>query len=156
MKRLLLALVLACAVAVACSDDTDDTASADDTSTDADADAESDTDTDADEPTEIEIPDNALDFTGQAEVAVEVQDNTFEQRVILVDPGTTVTWTNEGIQPHNVQPAVEGAFTPIDTGELEPGASNSRTFDTAGDYPYFCSLHGTARNGQTGRIIVVA
>lgn len=149
MKRLILSLLLASAVIVACSDDdTDDTSTDDGTTTT--------TTEESDEPGEIEIPDNALDFTGQTEVTVEVQDNTFEQRVILIDPGTTVTWTNEGIQPHNVQPAVEGAFTPIDTGELEPGESNARTFDDAGDYPYFCSLHGTATNGQTGRIIVVA
>ncbi len=147
MKRPILSLLIASAVVVACSDDADDTST---TTAAAEPEAEAEL-----EPGEIEIPENALDFTGQTEVAVEVQDNTFEQRIILIDPGTTVTWTNEGIQPHNVQPAVEGAFTPINTGELDPGTSNSRTFADAGDYPYFCSLHGTANNGQTGRIIVV-
>mgnify|MGYP007000353767 len=27
--------------------------------------------------------------------------------------------------------------------------------ETPGDFPYFCSLHGTATNGQTDRVIVV-
>lgn len=109
----------------------------------------------ADPEAEIEIPDDALDWTGQAEVEVTVEDNYFIQRVILIDPGTRVSWINEGVVSHNVLPAIEGAFVPINTGELEPGQRQVRTFDTAGDFPYYCSLHGTARQGQTGRIIVV-
>lgn len=104
----------------------------------------------------IDIPDDALDLTGQTEVTVTVDDNFFAQKVIVVDAGTTVTWTNEGQQPHNVKPAEENAFSSIDTGDLDPGASADRTFDDAGDFPYFCSLHGTATNGQTGRIIVAS
>ena len=37
----------------------------------------------------------------------------------------------------------------------EKGMSASLTFDAPGDFPYYCSLHGTADNGQTGRVIVV-
>ncbi len=117
---------------------------------------EIDIDLDADPAEPIDIPDNALDFTGQTEVVVTVQDNRFEQRIIVIAPGTKVTWLNEGIQPHNVKPAIEGAFAPIETGELDPDATAARTFAEAGDYPYFCSLHGTPRRGQTGRIIVVS
>lgn len=108
----------------------------------------------ADPAEPVEIPDDALDFTGQVDVEVTVQDNVFEQRVIVISPGTRVTWINEGLQPHNVKPAIDGAFVPIQTGELDPGLRQARTFTDAGDYPYYCSLHGTPRQGQTGRIIV--
>jgi plastocyanin len=161
MKRLILSLLVLAAAAAACTDDDPSgafAAIADPPTTTAAVEPEIEVDLDAaaDPEAEIEIPENALDFSGQTEVTVEVQDNSFTQRIIVIDPGTTVTWTNEGIQPHNVKPAIEGAFVPIGTGELDPGVSDSRTFDDAGDYPYFCSLHGTPRNGQTGRIIVVA
>jgi plastocyanin len=161
MKRVILSLLAVAAIAAACAEDdaTGEFALATEPTTTTVAvepDLGVDLDAAADPAAPIEIPDNALDFTGQAEVTVQVQDNKFEQRVILIDPGTMVTWINEGIQPHNVQPAVDGAFDAIPTGDLDPGVSGARTFADAGDYPYFCSLHGTARNGQTGRIIVVA
>ena len=110
----------------------------------------------ADEPPEVEIPDDALDLTGFATVDIDIQDNAFVQRVVVVSPGTEIVWTNNGRNEHNVRPAVEGAFEPISTLALaEKGMSASLVFDAPGDFPYYCSLHGTATNGQTGRIIVV-
>lgn len=104
----------------------------------------------------VEIPDDALDFTGQAAVTVTVQDNVFEQREIVVSAGAEITWHNEGRQTHNVTPSEDDAFVAVPTTDLEPDETASRTFDEAGDFPYYCSLHGTARIGQTGRVIVVA
>ncbi len=105
---------------------------------------------------EIEIPEDALDLTGQATVDIEIEDNVFIQQVVLVSPGTTITWANEGRNEHNVQPTEEDAFEAIPTADLaEKGMSASLTFDSPGDYPYFCSLHGPATRGQTGRVIVV-
>lgn len=116
---------------------------------------EPDTDTGSEAAEVIEIPDDALDFTGESEVTVTIQDNRFEQREIVVDPGTQVTWLNEGRQTHNVTPSEEDSFVGVPTADLEPDETAARTFDDPGDYPYFCSLHGTARQGQTGRVIVV-
>ncbi len=105
----------------------------------------------------IEIPEDALDLTGQSEIEIEIEDNVFVQRVVVVSAGTTITWTNEGRNEHNVRPSQDGAFEAIPTAELaEKGDSAARTFDSPGDYPYFCSLHGTASRGQTGRLIVVS
>lgn len=74
----------------------------------------------------------------------------------LSSAGTELTWTNQGRNEHNVRPAIEGAFDSISAASLAvKGDSASRLFAEPGDYPYFCSLHGTATNGQTGRIIVV-
>ena len=109
-----------------------------------------------DEPVSIDIPDDALDLSGMDQVALDIQDNAFTQRVVVVSAGTEITWTNQGRNEHNVRPAVEGAFEPISTLDLaEKGDSASLVFETPGDFPYFCSLHGTATNGQTGRVIVV-
>ena len=111
----------------------------------------------------VEIPDplpkNAVDHRGNLEVAVTVDDNSFADRVVVISPGTTVTSTNAGRNRHNVKPAAEapgpGWFEEITVERLDDGASASITFDAAGDFPYYCSFHGTARRGQTGRVIVV-
>lgn len=107
-------------------------------------------------PPPIDIPDDALDLTGFASIDIDIQDNAFVQRVVVVSAGTEIIWTNQGRNEHNVRPSAEGAFEPISTLALaEKGSSAALTFDSPGDFPYFCSLHGTATNGQTGRVIVV-
>ena len=107
-----------------------------------------------------EFPDGAVDLTGSAQVTVEVTDNAFTDRIILVSPGTEVVWVNEGRNDHNVRPAAEGPgpgwFDEAEVGTLAGGESGSVTFDGVGDFPYFCSFHGTARRGQRGRVIVVS
>ncbi|MEO0492875.1 MAG: plastocyanin/azurin family copper-binding protein [Actinomycetota bacterium] len=123
---------------------------------DIDALAEAAEDPEPEGPPPIDIPDDALDFTGLAQIDLDIQDNAFTQRVVVVSAGTEITWTNQGRNEHNVRPAIEGAFEPISTLDLaEKGDSASLRFDAPGDFPYFCSLHGTATNGQTGRVIVV-
>ena len=106
------------------------------------------------------VPDDAVDLTGSAQVTVVVTDNAFTDRIILVSPGTEVVWVNEGRNDHNVRPSAEGPgpgwFAEVDVGSLADGGSGSVTFDNVGDFPYFCSFHGTARRGQRGRVIVVA
>jgi plastocyanin len=105
------------------------------------------------------VPDDTVDLTGSAQVTVVVTDNAFTDRNILVSPGTEVVWVNEGRNDHNVRPAAEGPgpgwFDEVDVGTLADGGSGSVTFDGVGDFPYFCSFHGTARRGQRGRVIVV-
>jgi plastocyanin len=58
----------------------------------------------------------------------------------VVPVGTTVTWTNHDTVPHTVT-ADDGSF---DSGTLQPGQSYTRTFSSAGNYPYHCSIHGAA------------
>ena len=166
--RLRLTLVLAALLASSCSDDDSLDAfvavepeivietEALDVDIGALEEATDDTEAVVDEPAPIEIPDDALDLSGMDQVALDIQDNAFTQRVVVVSAGTEITWTNQGRNEHNVRPAVEGAFEPISTLDLaEKGDSASLVFETPGDFPYFCSLHGTATNGQTGRVIVV-
>ena len=166
--RLRLTLVLAALLVSSCSDDDSLDAfvavepeivietEALDVDIDALEEATDDTEAEVDEPAPIEIPDDALDLSGMDQVALDIQDNAFTQRVVVVSAGTEITWTNQGRNEHNVRPAVAGAFEPISPLDLaEKGASASLDFEPPGDFPYFCSLHGTATNGQTGRVIVV-
>ena len=108
---------------------------------------------------DVSRPGEFEDFTGQSTVTVEISDNVFTPRNIRVDPGTEVIFENVGVYEHNVLPAAEGAFEPIDTDTVfpaidGPGGSDTRLFETAGDYPYYCSVHGVATAGQTGYILV--
>jgi plastocyanin len=97
------------------------------------------------------------DESGKATVDVNVVDNAFEAPYIIVSTGTKVRWTNDGRNQHNVQPAADGSFKGVDTASFAPGQSYSVTFDSTGDYPYYCSIHGTRNlNGQSGVIRVVA
>lgn len=80
---------------------------------------------------------------------VTVRDSRFEPAQITIQPGDTVTWTNQGNLPHNVD-ADDGSFTCAqgcnDTGgNGSPSSANwsfTRTFDDPGDIPYHCDVHG--------------
>jgi plastocyanin len=77
------------------------------------------------------------------------------KQYIEVSPGTTVTFSNRGRTEHNVLPAIDGSFEPIQIAQLKPGMEATITFDEPGDYPYYCSLHGTKTKGMIGGIRVV-
>lgn len=106
-----------------------------------------------------DVPDLSVeefeDLTAESGVDVTARDNTFVSDYITVKAGTTVTWTNRGRTEHNVLPVTDGAFEPIEISDLEPGMSASITFDEPGDYPYYCSLHGTKTKGMVGAVRVV-
>jgi plastocyanin len=94
------------------------------------------------------------DMTGQDAVEIDVRDNSFGPQYVTVSPGTEITFTNNGRNPHNALPVEEGAFDDVPVDELQPDDQAARTFDEAGDYPYYCSLHGTQSRGMVGRIRV--
>ena len=94
------------------------------------------------------------DSTGQDAVEIDVRDNTFGPQYITVSPGTEITFTNNGRNPHNALPVEEGAFEDVPVDELQPDDQAARSFDEPGDYPYYCSLHGTPSRGMVGRIRV--
>ena len=66
--------------------------------------------------------------------------------VIKVSQGTTVTWTNADTIIHTVTD-LDGKF---DSGFIQAGESWDNTFDTNGNYYYFCSIHPWMR----GAVIV--
>lgn len=82
---------------------------------------------------------------------VAAKDDVFEPQRMVIAPGDTVVWTNEGSSPHTVT-ADDGAF---DSGEIAPGESFKRTFGKKGVYFYFCAYHGAGgRIGMWGVVIV--
>jgi plastocyanin len=73
-----------------------------------------------------------------ATVAVAITNYTFTPGKITVHPGDKVTWTNQDSIPHTAT-ALDGKT--FDSGAIDPNASWSFTFPTAGIYKYRCSIH---------------
>ena len=94
------------------------------------------------------------DQTGSTDVQVDAVDNAFVPEYVQVKAGTTVTFRNDGRNDHNVIPTVTGGFAAIQADQFEPGTEQTITFATPGDYPYYCSLHGTKTKGMVGAIRV--
>ena len=74
---------------------------------------------------------------------------------ITISPGTTVTWTNDDTTIHTVvegspESASSGATPGFDSSIIAPGATWDNTFDTAGDFNYYCNLHPF----MTGKVTV--
>ena len=72
---------------------------------------------------------------------------------ITVSSGTTVTWTNDDATIHTVTEGTPGgvSITPaFDSSIISPGATWVHTFDTAGEFDYYCTLHPF----MTGKVIV--
>ena len=97
-----------------------------------------------------------IDKTGEDAVTVQARDNTFLPAYIVVKAGTPITFDNTGRNDHNVLPSIPDQFEPIDVEDLKPGDHATITFDEPGDYPYYCSLHGTPTRGMIGAVRVVA
>jgi plastocyanin len=65
---------------------------------------------------------------------------------ITVSVGTTIKWTNND----NVGHTVSSQNNLWDSGDIEPGATYSRTFQSTGTFPYYCAYHP----GMVGTIAV--
>jgi len=77
-------------------------------------------------------------------------DNFFDAADITVKPGTTVTWVQNGNNPHTTT-SYDGLW---DSGLIQPGSggSFSFTFDEPGVYEYFCKPHESL--GMVGTVTV--
>ena len=73
--------------------------------------------------------------------------NTFQPQIVGVARGGSVTWTFSAVE-HNVTFS-GGGGAPANIANTV-NASVSRTFGTAGNFPYDCTLHA----GMTGTVIV--
>jgi plastocyanin len=94
------------------------------------------------------------DQTGKAEVTIVAKDNTFTPEYVTVSPDTKVVFDNRGRTAHNALPVDDGAFAKVTAEELQPGDTAEVIFGDAGEYPYYCSLHGTKTAGMIGRVRV--
>ena len=77
---------------------------------------------------------------------VTIVDFAFEPATIEVSAGATVSWTNTGEVVHTVT-ADNGSFN---SGEMNPGATVTGTFNTPGTFTYHCSIHPD----MTGTLVV--
>lgn len=68
---------------------------------------------------------------------VVIQSFAFGPQAVTVRAGTKVTWVNKDIEPHTV---VSDSHK-FQSEALDTGDTFSVTFDTAGTYGYFCSIH---------------
>lgn len=74
------------------------------------------------------------------ETSLAIRNFAFVPSEITVKKGTKVTWTNEDDAGHTVTADKEGANTPQST-LLDKGESYSFTFDTVGEFTYYCIPH---------------
>jgi len=94
----------------------------------------------------------SANFLAQAETAklptaeVKIDNFSFGPVLLTVALGTKVTWTNRDDIPHTIV-ADDKTFK---SKALDTDETFSYTFDKAGTYPYFCSLHPK----MTGQIVV--
>jgi amicyanin len=79
---------------------------------------------------------------------VKIDNFSFGPASLAVAVGTTVTWTNRDDIPHTVV-STDDAKT-FKSKVLETDEKFSFTFNKAGTYPYFCSIHPK----MTGKVIV--
>lgn len=114
------------------------------------------TTTDGGPTTTFDMPSaDLVDMTGQASVTIEARDNEMVPRYVEITAGTKVTFTNAGRNPHDLVPFEDGAFESVQQANFGPGRAHVVTFPTAGDFPYYCSVHGTMKHGMNGAIRVV-
>ncbi|KAB1072494.1 cupredoxin domain-containing protein [Methylobacterium planeticum] len=88
----------------------------------------------------------ASERTGTDPAIIRIDNFTFGPETLTVAPGTTVTWVNGDDIPHTVV-AQNKLFR---SKTLDTDDRYSFTFETAGEYAYFCSLHPH----MTGKVVV--
>lgn len=75
---------------------------------------------------------------------ITIKDFKFTPETLNVKLGSAVTWVNEDSMNHIIK------SDSFESNNLATGQSYSYTFDTAGSYEYYCSLHPSMK----GNIIV--
>lgn len=84
-----------------------------------------------------------------ADVSVTIMNFKFDPTPLTIPVGTTVVWTNQDTAPHTATSDTKGVF---DTGLLQKGQSGKITFNTAGTFTYYCTVHPNMH----GTVIVTA
>jgi amicyanin len=83
---------------------------------------------------------------GASANAVNIDNFSFGPATLTVPAGATVTWTNHDDIPHNVISTEKVFASPV----LDTDQKFSFTFEKAGTYPYYCSMHPK----MTGKVVV--
>jgi plastocyanin len=70
---------------------------------------------------------------------VNIQDFAYAPESVTVSVGTTITWTNHDSVDHTV--TTSSGPESFDSGNISPGDTFQYTFNTAGTYEYYCTIH---------------
>jgi len=82
---------------------------------------------------------------------ISMLDSCFSGTAHFAPTGSPIVVSNDGELPHTLT-AVDGSFT---SDELRPGETFEITFEEAGVFEVFCTLHGSANGeGMSGVLIV--
>lgn len=76
-----------------------------------------------------------------------MEDSSCQPWTVRTAAGSTITWSKKGATNHTVNAApltAEGTDWSFTPGTLEPGQTETRTFDEAGAFEYYCMVHGKA------------
>jgi plastocyanin len=84
-----------------------------------------------------------------AKAAVTIKGFAFSPAALEVAKGTVVTWTNNDGTTHTVTSGTNGSKDGKFNQEISGSAEGSVTFDTAGTFTYFCSIHSTMKGTVT-------
>lgn len=84
--------------------------------------------------------------TNQTAGAVTIQNFAFSPASLTIKKGESVTWTNQDSAPHQIV-SDSGTFQ---GNTISQGQTYFFTFDTAGQFPYHCSIHPSMK----GTIVV--
>lgn len=90
-------------------------------------------------------------------VVVDMFDNRYQFTDIRIPVGGSVTWVGAGANPHNSVDANEAWSTESDWGDLDQyeGDEATLTYNTAGEYIFYCTYHGNADgDGMAGTLTV--
>jgi hypothetical protein len=80
--------------------------------------------------------------------------DTFSPKQITIHQGDTVTWSNDGVDPHNVH-FEEFQFVMPAAAANVWSATVQNTFMQPGTYHYYCDVHGApGGQGMSGTVVV--
>jgi plastocyanin len=78
---------------------------------------------------------------GEQELVVPMVNFVYNPVEVVVPQGATVVWVNQDAAPHTAT-SDDGQL--FDSDLMSGGQQFRHTFDTLGEFPYFCTLHGAA------------
>lgn len=96
-----------------------------------------------------------VDMRGKAEVVVHMADNQFGPELLIISPGTKLTWVNDDDTIHfvNTDPhPSHNVVAALNSSSLRLGGSYSYSFDEEGAWGYHCSAHFNL--GMTAQVLV--
>lgn len=88
-----------------------------------------------------------INAEGQEQVTININDNIYEETIVTISAGTTVTWVNNGQMRHDIATDNESEIRGVKSQLLGTGESFSHTFEQTGKFTYFCSPHPIEMRG---------